>query len=199
MSSSTKILTQYLNDVIVASKRGLKKLWVFDFDDTLVKTDAVVHVMNVSGKKFDLTPGEFAVYEKQPGDVFDYTDFQKLINPRSIKWVNKILHNVYVHHKPEEIIILSARCSAEPIKQFLREASLHDIEVVALNNADPNVKASWIKKRVERDSYDIVEYFDDSHKNVAAVNNLRHQLPDVMIIARHIVHNRISSLHSTIV
>lgn len=199
MSSSTKLLKQYLSDVVVASKRESKKLWVFDFDDTLVKTDAKVHVTKGTGETFDLTPGEFAIYEKSADEVFDYSDFQKLINPREIKWVNKILHNVHAHHKPEEIVILSARSSATPIKQFLHDAGLTDIEVVALDSADPNVKASWILKRVERDDYKVVEYFDDSHKNVAAVSNLRHRLPTVVIVARHIIHNRISSLHSTVV
>lgn len=195
MSSSTKLLTQYIKNVVI--NRESKKLWVFDFDDTLVKTDAKVHVHN-SGNSFDLTPGEFAVYEKQNGDVFDYSDFQKLINPRAVKWVNKILHNVHAHHGPEVITILSARCSAEPIEKFLHDAGLKGIEVIALNSAEPEVKALWIKSRVIRDQYDTVEYFDDSHKNIAAVTNLRHHLPDINIITRHIVHNKISSLHTRV-
>jgi hypothetical protein len=194
MSSSTKLLKEYIKE-IVADARQKRKLWVFDFDDTLVKTDAKVNVTEANGSKFDLTPGEFAVYEKQPGQVFDYTDFQKLINPRAIKWTNRILHNVYAHHGPERIVILSARSSANPIIQFLQETGLPGIEVVALDDADPHVKATWIDARIRRDGLDEVEFLDDSHKNVAAVRELQHMHPEVRVIARHIDHTRIASLH----
>ena len=195
MSSSTKLLRKYIREDVV-TKHSSKKLWVFDFDDTLVKTDAKVHVIDAEGAAFDLTPGEFAVYEKFEGDVFDYTDFQKLINPRAIKWVNKILHNVHAHHGPGAIVILSARSSPIPIEQFLHDSELNDIEVIALDSADPLVKARWIEARIARDGYDAVEYLDDSHKNVAAVANLRHRLLNVRIVARHIIHNRIANFFS---
>ena len=37
-----------------------KKLRVFDFDDTLVKSNSKVYVIN-KGKRKTLTPGEFAI------------------------------------------------------------------------------------------------------------------------------------------
>ena len=40
-----------------------KKLRVFDFDDTLVKTTSFIYVTNGS-KKRKLTPGEYAVYNE---------------------------------------------------------------------------------------------------------------------------------------
>ena len=40
-----------------------KKLRVFDFDDTLVKTNSFVYVSN-SGKIQKLNPGQYAVYNK---------------------------------------------------------------------------------------------------------------------------------------
>jgi phosphoglycolate phosphatase-like HAD superfamily hydrolase len=40
-----------------------KKLRVFDFDDTLVKTTSFIYVTN-NGKKSKLTPGEYAVYNE---------------------------------------------------------------------------------------------------------------------------------------
>jgi hypothetical protein len=196
MSSSTKFLQKYIKEIVVQKSTNHKKLWVFDFDDTLVKTDATTHVTCSDGTKFDLTPGEFAVYEKQSGQTFDYTDFQQLINPRAIKWMNRILHNVYAHHGAKNVVILSARSTAEPIVQFLQDIGLRDVEVVALDNANPLVKATWIDARIKRDGYDIVEFFDDSPKNVAAVRELERDNQNVQIIARHIVHNRINSLNA---
>ena len=37
-----------------------KKLRVFDFDDTLVKTTSFIYITN-NGKKLKLTPGQYAV------------------------------------------------------------------------------------------------------------------------------------------
>ena len=60
-----------------------KKLRVFDFDDTLVKSNSKVYVMN-KGKRKTLTPGEFAIYKKKSGDEFDFSDFDKVIEPKQI-------------------------------------------------------------------------------------------------------------------
>ena len=56
-----------------------KKLRVFDFDDTLVKSNSKVYVNN-NGAKTTLTPGQFAVYKKKSGDEFDFSDFDKVIH-----------------------------------------------------------------------------------------------------------------------
>ena len=51
-----------------------KKARVFDFDDTLVKSNSKVYVVN-KGKKKTLTPGQFAIYKKKSGDEFDFSDY----------------------------------------------------------------------------------------------------------------------------
>lgn len=195
MSSSTKLLQEYIKDVVSGGRRG-QRLWVFDFDDTLVKTDSRTHVTNAAGEKFDLTPGELAIYDKQPGDVFDYTDFEKLVNPREVKWMNRILRNVYTLHGPESVAILSARGHAGPIREWLSIVGLNDIEIAVLGDTSPEMKADWVSARVSRDKLITVEFFDDSHKNVAAVRELRYRHPGVLITARHIIHSRIASLRN---
>jgi FMN phosphatase YigB (HAD superfamily) len=40
-----------------------KKLRVFDFDDTLVKSNSKVFLVR-NGKRKEMTPGEFAIYKK---------------------------------------------------------------------------------------------------------------------------------------
>lgn len=192
-----KLLDGYVKEIVNQAQTAQRRLWVFDFDDTLVRTDAKVHVTDAQGKKFDLVPAEFAVYDRLPGDTFDYTDFEKLINPRTIKWMERILHNVYLHHGASSIVIVSARGHEKPIQQFLREKNMADIEVFALNDASPDAKARWIDSRINRDNLHIVEFFDDSHKNVTAVKALKRLHPDVTIIARHIIHTKISSLSRT--
>jgi len=68
-----------------------KKLRVFDFDDTLVKTDSHIYVKHADGKESKLTPGEYAVYEPKSDDQFDFSDFEKVQEPQEIKGITKLL------------------------------------------------------------------------------------------------------------
>jgi hypothetical protein len=189
MQFKAKLLKKYIKELVLeVAGSGPKKLRIFDFDDTLVQTDAMVYVTNAEGEEFALTPGEFAVYTPKKGDAFDYTDFQELINPRAIKWTGKILDSVYQKHGPQGLVVLTARGVAEPIRQFLNDAGYPDVEVIALGDANPQAKASWIDQKITSDDLDVVEFFDDSSKYIAAVKRLQTKHPDVKIITRHIVH-----------
>lgn len=182
-----KVLSECARRLLKEEADG-RRLRVFDFDDTLVKTDAKVYVTDKAGQRATLTPGEFAVYDRRAGDKFDYTDFQKLINPREIKPMMRLLKKVYALHGADGVVVLSARSVARPIVQFMVAAGYSDVEVVALDDADPNVKANWISKRISRDDVRTLEFFDDSHKNVSAVKALKAKHPDAAIHVHHVAH-----------
>lgn len=186
MLSSRRLLKEFVATVLAERRRGHKKLRVFDFDDTLVKTGSLIYVTSSSGENFTLTPGEYAVYEPQPDDEFDYSDFSKLIDPREIVWTVRILRNIIA--KGGEVVILTARAAQSPVYQFLEDAGLPPIEVIALASGDPEKKADYIEKRVIDDGIDYVEFFDDSEKNVDAVRRRLMKYPSVDVDARHIVH-----------
>ena len=42
-----------------------KKLRIFDFDDTLVKTNSFIYVTHKDGKTSKLSPGQYAIYKQQ--------------------------------------------------------------------------------------------------------------------------------------
>lgn len=183
---STEILKRFIKEVLQKEiSRSSKKLRVFDFDDTLVKTSSLIHVTNKSGYQFDLTPGEYAVYEPKVGDTFDFSDFSKLIDPKEIKWTVKILRNILT--AGSEAVILTARAESEPIQQFLSDAGLPVSQIIALGSSDPQKKADYIESRI-KSGVSVVEFFDDSVKNINAVNQLKLMYPEVKIITRHIVH-----------
>lgn len=185
-----RLIKEYIKLLLSEAPKNRKsftrKLRVFDFDDTLVKTGSMVHVTNTSGDKFDLSPGEYAVYSPQPGDQFDYSDFDKLIDPQVIVWTAKILRNISA--KGGEVVILTARGRPEPVQEFLKKANLPPLTVVALGDANPQKKADYIRRRIEADDLQHVEFFDDSYKNIVAVEGLKSTFPDVDIITRHIKH-----------
>lgn len=184
MSSS---LRTYIRQVLMETdaKPTKRKLRVFDFDDTLVKTKSKITVTSKFGDSFDLTPGEYAVYEPMPGDQFDFTDFTKLIDPQIIKWTANILRNLVAAGR--DVVILTARESSEPVAQFIKEIGLPPIEIIALGDSNPLKKSEYIAKRIEEDNLDEVEFFDDSVKNIKAVMDLKPKYPNTKIILRHVV------------
>lgn len=165
------------------------RLRVFDFDDTLVKTDSLVGVTKADGTKFKLSPGEYAVYIAEPDDIFDYNDFwDELKNPREIKWVASILKDVYSKYGPEGAVILTARANYKPIRKFLNDLGLQDVFVVALASADPQDKADYIERRIIEDDLEFVEFFDDSPANIKAVAELQNVYKYVTIVPRLLQH-----------
>jgi hypothetical protein len=183
---SKQLLKTYIREIIKETLQAEKKLRVFDLDDTLVKTNSKVHLTRASGEVMHLTPAEYAVYEKEPGDRFDYSDFEGLVDPKAIGWTTKILKRIIAKNGTDAAVILTARGNEEPAKEFFKLNNIPEIPVVALGNSDPEMKAQWIKMVAMKFGYKEIEFFDDSPKNIAAVQKLK--VPGVKIIARHIVH-----------
>lgn len=181
------LLRKYIKEILKESRYPFKKkLRVFDFDDTLVKTGSIIHVTNSAGEKFDLTPAEFAVYTAEQGDQLDFSDFSKLVNPQEIKWTVRILKDIV--SSGGDAVILTARAAEGPVHEFLSITGIPPLEVIALGDSNPSRKADYIRRRIEEDGFDLIEFFDDSYKNIAAVEALRAEYPDVKIKTKHIVH-----------
>ena len=72
-----------------------KKLRVFDFDDTIIKTDSYIYIKHSNGKKSKLTPGQYAKYTPKSGDELDFSDFHAINNPKPIKKYFDLLKKLY--------------------------------------------------------------------------------------------------------
>ena len=166
---------------------GEKKLRIFDFDDTLVKTKSHIYIKHKDGKESKLTPGEYAIYEPKEGDQFDFSDFEKVKQPQEIKGVTRLLKNI-VRVGGSEIVILTARSAYKPIKDYLSDIGLDKLYVVALADSDPQKKADWIEGKI-KDGVKDVFFIDDSHKNVSAVQALSKKYPNISLKVRHVQHD----------
>ena len=70
-------------------------LRVFDFDDTLAKSTAYIYVTHKDGTETTLDPRQYAKYKPQRGDVFDFRDFNSMLNnPKVIKKNFKLLQKM---------------------------------------------------------------------------------------------------------
>lgn len=158
-----------------------KTLYVTDFDDTLAMTDANVILVR-NGKRTSLTPAEFAVYEPEKGDTFDFSEFDKLINPRPIQRFTKLLQKVVKEKRADKVVVLTARNHTLPVTQFLRMIGITSgVAIAALGDANPEKKARYIEKQIQ-DGHDRIVFVDDSAKNVAAVSKLRDKYPEVKLV-----------------
>lgn len=158
--------------------RGLflesKKLRIFDFDDTLVKTKSFVYVTKTNGRIIKLTPGEYAVYTPTEDDEFDYSDFQSVKEPTELKKMTNVLRRMVRSNGSNSMYILTARSSYQPIKQYLSDIGINSnsVYIVALASSDPQHKADWIEMMIDDKGYNDVYFADDSEKNVEATKRM---------------------------
>jgi len=145
-----------------------KKLRIFDFDDTLVKTNSFIYVTHKDGKTSKLSPGEYAVYKERPGDKFDFKDFQQVTNPQLVKGYVELLRRMVNSGGSREVYILTARAAERPVSQFIKDLGISGVKVIALGDNNPEKKADWIEDRV-KEGYDDIFFVDDSPKNIDAV------------------------------
>jgi len=166
-----------------------KKLRIFDFDDTLVKTNSFIYITHKDGKKSKLSPGEYAVYKERPGDQYDFSDFQKVTEPKLIKGYVEVLRRMASADSSRTIYILTARAAYKPVYNFIRSLGIRNVEVVALGDNNPEKKADWIEVKVKDEGYDDVFFVDDSLKNVDAVRRRLKSYPNVKQKIQHIKHS----------
>lgn len=155
-----------------------KKLRVFDFDDTLVKTSSYIYITHKNGMKSKLTPGQYAVYKEKPGDEFDFRDFEKVKNPKKIKGYFELLRRM-VRDSSRAVYILTARAAYKPVYDFIKDSGIKDVFVVALASNNPEDKADWIEKEIKTNGYDNIYFVDDSSKNVDAVRKRLNKYPNI--------------------
>ena len=171
-----KLLLENWRDYINENKVK-PKLRVFDFDDTIAKSDSKIYITTDNGKEIIMTPEDYATHKVNPEYEYDFSEFDEVINPREIKQITNIIRNVLNAGTEErEIAILTARDknAEEPIRKYLEEIGLDTSKItfVLLGDSDPHAKSSWIYDRIVAGANDVL-FFDDSGKNVDAVEQLK--------------------------
>ena len=161
----------------------MKKLFIADFDDTLAKVKATIYVRN-GDREFTLTPAQFAVYVPKEGDVFNFKEFNAIIKKATPIKKNMDMLQAAAESPNTKTTILTARMLAYPVKKYLKKNFNLDIYVVALGDGNPQKKADYIEKQIQK-GYDDIFFVDDSIKNVKAVEALKAKYPDVKLEVVH--------------
>jgi hypothetical protein len=146
---------------------------------------------NATGKTQKLDAAQYAKYEPKLGDKIDFTQFDNLKHPEIIKknfdLFSKILKKT-VTLKNSKTIILTARTPKikNDVYSLLKSQGLPMLKIHAVESSDPMAKVNIIQQYIDS-GYDRVRFYDDSIKNVQAVNAMKKKNPSVDITSKLIV------------
>ena len=160
------------------TKNPTKKARIFDFDDTLAKTDSKVLYTLPDGTEGSLDATQFAEeYNslKEVNATFDYSEFNQVKKGSKGPLAN-LAKRFTEAAGDRDVFILTARPdeAAEAIQEFLRSTlgiSIPLKNITGLENGTPGAKAMWIAEKVS-EGYNDVFFADDSKSNVEAVEKM---------------------------
>ena len=165
-----------------------RTLYIFDFDDTLVKSGAQVHVTHADGAIELLSSEEYATYAPLEGDEFDFKEFDVYPpSPQVIPSTMSRLHDAIQNSDPEDVVILTARKLIKPVAKFLKnEGVTANITMIGVGHSDPAVKGAWVSKRLGEKQYTHVQVYEDSAANIAAIQSAVDNYPGVEFSATRV-------------
>ena len=164
-----------------------KRLAAFDFDNTLVISDSKVKVTHANGSVEYLNSHDYAKYNKKPDDKLDYSDFDKLVNPKLMSRYLKILR-ASMRAPDTDVIIVTARGNEKPIAEYLKTLGITSgVKIKPLDSSNPVAKKKYIRNRAKKYNYSDIYFFDDSPDNQKAVDSLRDDPEVSAMIHTHLV------------
>jgi phosphoglycolate phosphatase-like HAD superfamily hydrolase len=148
----------------------MKTLVIFDFDDTLFKTGALIGVSRRGSDKKFLTSHEYATYVPHEEEEFDYEQFHIYPpKPEPIRKSAQQFKSAVNNHGERNVIILTARSNPAPVQSVLKNFGMAPVEILAIGSSDPERKADEVEKLVNERSYSSVIVYEDSKKNIDAI------------------------------
>ena len=157
-------------------KAPVKKIRVFDFDDTLARSNSQVLYEMPDGTTGKLNATQFAEKAGElevQGAEFDFSEFSKVVDGKRGP-VFKAIENIIAKRGAEDVFILTARPAnaAGPIKEFMDALGVNlPIEnIVGLGDGKAEAKARWMTAKAA-EGYNDFFFVDDAYKNVKAVQD----------------------------
>jgi len=159
----------------------VKKIRVFDFDDTLAKSKSMVIVNMPNGSTNQINATQFAQQAadlESQGAEFDFSEFSKVVDGKKgpLFEVAKKIADV---RGTEDVFILTARPQNAdgPIQAFMKANGI-DIplkNITGLGDGTAQAKAGWMMGKAA-EGYNDFYFADDAVKNVKAVEDVLSQV-----------------------
>lgn len=177
-----------------------KGLFVFDFDDTLCKSDShTVYIYHSDGTMTHLPGHHWSEYTPKPGDRYDFADFENLKNPLPNTPVWNIYKSRIEKHGNHNVHICTARQVPTPLEKWLIGSmgiESPNIACMSIPPGDNNgiYKARFVSDMILKYGYGHVEFYDDRHDCVHEVFRLKKNHPTVNFVVGQVEGEEITYL-----
>lgn len=153
------------------------RLIIFDLDDTLIKTDARIKILDRNTRKIlgDLTPEEFNEFEQKPNHVLNFDDFECPEILRTGRFIHSIFNKLKSYYKKGvPVSIVTARSSSSLVRDFFLDngIDIHPDLVIAINDPAFGYEGN-IAERKQKAIKDLIDdgfinlvFFDDNAENL---------------------------------
>lgn len=183
----------------------LKKLVIFDIDDTLVYTQTKIHVVKNDRIIKSLTGHEHANYKLGPDEKFDFGDFE---DPKeffeksvpNIPMINQLKNDIDTGNK---VVMVTGRGDFHDDELFLDTfrkfgINMNKVHVFRAGKLTGNFpthvkKKIIIKELLENDDYQKVIMYDDLKDNLNSFIDLKKEFPNTKFYAWHVSLDGIAS------
>jgi hypothetical protein len=181
-----------------------KGLTVFDIDETLFQTKAMVKIMKDGKLVRSIDNQEYNTYKLKPGETYDYGEFRsaEIFQNTSVpimKMIQKAKAIITNATKAgSKVIIVTARGNFDDKKKFLDTFRRYgiDIDNVYVERAgNLNLGSSAKNKRfifhkyLRGGKYERVRFFDDAMPNLTMFKSLKKKYPNISFEAYHVKHD----------
>jgi FMN phosphatase YigB (HAD superfamily) len=168
------------------AKTVYKKSYVFDFDETLVKTSAHIHIYRNGAFFKSITPKQYNFYIKQRGDKLDFSEFvdgDLILNAQKYNaWpiLKKVSDAIKEEKSTSEIFILTARDRTMKayIYEFLKRngiiVNIKNIITIGDNVGNISIaheKYKILSRMVKK--YDEIIFYDDDPNNIKIAASIK--------------------------
>lgn len=188
---------------ITEQARG-KGLTIFDIDETLFQTKALVKVMKDGKVVQSLDNQAFNTYKLKDGEKYDFGEFTsaEIFQNTSIpimKMIQKakaIIRNAV--NAGSRVIIVTARSDFDDKKKFLDTFRRYGVDIdnvyveragnLKLGSSAKN-KRFIFHKYLRKGEYERVRFFDDAMSNITMFKALAKQYPNISFEAYHVHHD----------
>ena len=154
---------------------AVKKIRVFDFDDTLATSNNIV-IAKRGDEEIKLNAEEFAekgLQLKEEGYTMDFSDFNRVTDGGRGP-LFKVAQAIKDARGNEDLFVLTARApeSQQAIYDFLKAEGLEfkKKNIIGLGNSTGAAKAKWIVEQAAK-GYNDFYFADDAYQNVKAVRD----------------------------
>jgi hypothetical protein len=145
-----------------------------------------VKVRHQDGSYTRLSSHEYTLYDFQPGDTSDFSEFEHDLTNVDVLPCWDLLLDALDQWGADHVKVLTARTYPDPVRTWLRWMGVEGVHVEARASLDEKSKANWIRSQIKRSQPDTVIFFEDNERWLKAVRDLQGEFPKVPIFTHWI-------------